>query len=81
MQGLLPSLLHGPHTKFLTLPHYFRLPSLRHYLIVRPDRRTVTHHERNVRGRLQTRILSEGMLEFDPPGISVQVESFFPKAG
>jgi Uma2 family endonuclease len=49
---------------------YFRLPSLRHYLIVRAEERTVIHHERRTDGELTTRIIRDGApVALDPPGI------------
>ena len=60
------------------LEDYFRLPSVRHYLIVRTDSGSVIHHERREDGGIVTQILREGMLELDPPGIAVAVASFFP---
>ena len=60
------------------LEDYFQLPSIRHYLIVRTDSRGVIHHERRDDGGIVTRMLREGMLELDPPGIAVAVVSFFP---
>jgi|SRR6185312_16505433 len=49
---------------------YFRLPSLRHYLIVRAEERTVIHHERRPDGELATRIIRDGgPVALDPPGI------------
>ena len=60
------------------LEDYFRLPSVRHYLIVRTDSRSVIHHERREDGAIVTRMLREGMLALDPPGIEVALASFFP---
>ena len=59
------------------LDDYFRLPSVRHYLIVRDEVRTAIHHERMDDGRIETRIVRSGTLAIDPPGIAVEVESFF----
>jgi Uma2 family endonuclease len=50
---------------------YFRLPSLRHYLIVRPADQAVVHHARNDDGTILTRIVRDGMLQLDPPGLSI----------
>lgn len=47
---------------------YFRLPSLRHYLIVRTDR-AIIHHERDAAGAIATRIIRDGTVALDPPGI------------
>jgi Uma2 family endonuclease len=49
---------------------YFRLPSLRHYLIVRAEERIVIHLERRADGELTTRIVRDGgPVALDPPGI------------
>ena len=55
---------------------YFHLPSVRHYLIVDPVRQAVIHH-RWVEGGIATTLLREGTLPLDPPGIEVNVSSFF----
>jgi Uma2 family endonuclease len=60
------------------LADYFRLPSLRHYLIVRTNTRSCIHHRRGEASAILTRIVRAGALELDPPGITVAVESFFP---
>ena len=60
------------------LEDYFRLPTVRHYLIVRTDSCSVIHHGKGGDGAIVTRILHGGPLELDPPGITVAVESFFP---
>jgi len=59
------------------LVDYFRLPSLRHYLVLDPDRRVVVHHERTG-SDIRTRILGEGRLRLDPPGIELDVADLFP---
>ena len=51
---------------------YFRLPSLRHYLIVRTRTRTVIHHARDEAGTITTRIIRDGTADLDPPGITVR---------
>jgi len=53
------------------LEDYFRLPSLRHYLIVRTENRTIGHHERGENGIIITRIVREGPILLDPPGITL----------
>jgi Uma2 family endonuclease len=47
----------------------FRLPSLRHYLIVRTEDVAVVHHERGEDGIILTRIVREGPILVGPPGI------------
>jgi Uma2 family endonuclease len=50
---------------------YFRLPSLHHYLIVRLRDRAIIHHARNPDGTILTRIIREGPIHLDPPGITI----------
>jgi Uma2 family endonuclease len=53
------------------LDDYFRLPSLVHYLIVKPNGRTVIHHRRETEGLISTRIIRNGPVRLDPPGIEL----------
>jgi Uma2 family endonuclease len=55
------------------LVEYFSVPSIRHYLVVVPERRAVLHHMRNEDGRLFTYIGRNGDIVLDPPGIKVPV--------
>ena len=55
------------------LASYFSLPSVHHYLIVDPERLPVIHHQRQADGTILTRLLSEGMLLFDPPGFEIAI--------
>ena len=59
------------------LGDYFRLPSVRHYLIVNTSRRSVVHHERVEDGGVRTRIAAGGLLALEPPGIVIDVAAFF----
>jgi len=59
------------------LAGYFRVPSVQHYLIVDPDRRLVIHHARGEADVIATRIVREGKLRLDPPGIDLQVQEIF----
>ena len=59
------------------LADYMTLPSLRHYLILDTARRTVIHHRREEIDRIETRILRDGALTLDPPGLAVEVSSLF----
>lgn len=59
------------------LDGYFRVPGLVHYLIVHAERRAVIHHRRGEDGAIATRILSDGPLVLDPPGIAVDVAEFY----
>ena len=62
------------------LAGYFSLPSVRHYLIVDPDKPLVIHHARGEGDAIATRILHAGTLHLDPPGIDVAMEDFYPPA-
>lgn len=53
------------------LADYFRIPSVRHYLIVRTDRRTIVRHSRSEDGRITTSIIADGVVTLDPPGITL----------
>jgi Uma2 family endonuclease len=56
----------------LKLADYFRIPSVRHYLIVATDIRTVIHHFRDESGAILTRIVRDGRLLLDPPGVTLE---------
>jgi Uma2 family endonuclease len=58
------------------LAGYFRVASVQHYLLVRPTRREVVHHRRNGDAIL-TRIVREGVIELDPPGISLALDEIY----
>jgi Uma2 family endonuclease len=58
------------------LADYFRLPSVRHYLLVRTRRREVVHHER-LGDRIETRIVNTGTIALDPPGLVVAMDDFY----
>jgi Uma2 family endonuclease len=51
------------------LADYFRIPGLRHYLIVRTDDRTIIHHNRAASGAISTSISRDTDILFQPPGI------------
>lgn len=59
------------------LADYARLPSLRHYLLVDIKTRAVVHHRIGEAAGIHTRILREGPLELDPPGIRLEVADLF----
>jgi Uma2 family endonuclease len=69
----------GARDSGVKLSDYFRLPSVHHYLIVRTDDRAIIHHARNADGTILTRIVHEGPLRLDPPGLTVT--GLFPAAG
>ena len=59
------------------LADYFRMASLRHYLIVRTDRPTVIHHRRGDADVIETRVVTAGALELDPPGITLELDRIY----
>ena len=59
------------------LTGYFLLPGLSHYVIVDPERRVLIHHKRGRGDVIETRVLSDGVLRLDPPGLEVAVADMF----
>jgi Uma2 family endonuclease len=53
------------------LDGYFRLSSLRHYLIVKTEDSAIIHHRRDEAGAIATRLVRDGRIELDPPGITI----------
>jgi Uma2 family endonuclease len=58
------------------LAGYFRLPSLKHYLIVDLGRQHVVHYRKQADGTVTVSAITEGEIVFDPPGIPVAAASF-----
>ena len=59
------------------LEGYFGLPSLRHYLVVDTVKRFVLHYCRSEEGAHAVRVLRDGILALDPPGIEIEVRDLF----
>jgi Uma2 family endonuclease len=59
------------------LDGYFSLASVAHYLILDPDRRVMIWHKRAQAGAIETRILRDGPIRLDPPGLEAEVVAFF----
>jgi Uma2 family endonuclease len=53
------------------LEAYFRIPSVRHYLIVKTENQAIIHHRRDDAGEIATHIVRDGVLRLDPPGLVV----------
>ncbi len=51
---------------------YFKLPSVRHYLVIDPETRAITHHMRAEDGMLSAITLGSGTVRLDPPGLAVE---------
>ena len=59
------------------LAGYFAVPSVLHYLIIDPDGPPVVHHRRQPAGTILTAIVPAGSIVLAPPGIVLDVASFF----
>jgi Uma2 family endonuclease len=56
---------------------YFGLPSVRHYLVIDPDRPLLIHHKRGTGETIETRIVNEPALRLDPPGLDLDLTEVF----
>ncbi len=63
------------------LAGYFHVPSVRHYLVIDPEKPLVVRHTRDTNGSIRTQIVSEGALALDPPGIEIAVAEVYREAG
>lgn len=59
------------------LADYFLVSSVQHYLILFADRVRAIHHRRSG-DRIETRVLADGAITFDPPGLTVPLAAFYP---
>jgi Uma2 family endonuclease len=59
------------------LADYFRVPSIRHYLIARTDRPTIIHHQHGDGDVIETRVVTDGALQLDPPGITLDLDRIY----
>jgi Uma2 family endonuclease len=59
------------------LADYFRLPSIAHYLIVDPEKPRIIHHARGAGETIVTRIVSNGSIKLDPPGLEIAVADVY----
>ncbi|MBC8050277.1 MAG: Uma2 family endonuclease [Chitinophagales bacterium] len=73
----------SPSTKrtdaLFKLPDYFLVPSIQHYLIIDPDKRLVVHFQRAEADKPETRIVREGALRLDPPGLTLEFDELLPE--
>ncbi|MGC1410095.1 MAG: Uma2 family endonuclease [Acetobacteraceae bacterium] len=67
----------GTRDRATKLRAYFRLPSVRHYLIIWPDEQRIVRHSRLPTGEVATQIFVSGKITLEPPGISMTVEEFY----
>jgi Uma2 family endonuclease len=61
----------------LKLAGYFRLPSVAHYLIVDPTQPVILHHARGTGDAILTRIVTDGRIVLDPPGLELTVSDIY----
>ena len=61
----------------LKLAGYFRLPSVAHYLIVDPTQPSIIHHARGSGDTILTRIVTDGTITLDPPGLELAVADIY----
>lgn len=59
------------------LEAYFTLPSLMHCMLIDPDRRVLILHSRGRGDVIETRILHDGSVRLDPPGLALEVGELF----
>jgi Uma2 family endonuclease len=76
VEVLSPSIGGGDLTRKLVA--YFRVPSVEHYLVFWADRPQVVHHRRRDDGQgVDTRMLTEGEIRLDPPGVSLTLAQVY----
>ena len=61
----------------LKLAGYFRLSSVAHYLIVDPTQPVVVHHSRGTGNIILTRVVTEGIILLDPPGLELALGDIY----
>jgi len=76
VEVLSPSTRDGDLTRKLVA--YFQVPSVRHYLVFQADRPQVVHHRRREDGQgVDTRMLTEGEIRLDPPGMVITLAEVY----
>jgi Uma2 family endonuclease len=61
----------------LKLAGYFRVPSVMHYLIFDPDQPLIIHHARTTGDSILTRVVREGAITLDPPGLVLSLTEIY----
>jgi Uma2 family endonuclease len=61
----------------IKLAGYFRLQSIAHYLIVDPTEPMIVHHSRGRGDDILTRVVTEGIITLDPPGLELAVADIY----
>lgn len=60
------------------LEGYFKLETVRHYLIVDPVGRSLVHHSRAEDGKISTTLVNAGDVQLDALGVTVPIAALFP---
>jgi Uma2 family endonuclease len=61
----------------LKLRDYFRVPSLRHYLILWPDTPRIVRHSRLANADVVTEVVTSGEIVLDLPGLTLAFNDFY----
>jgi Uma2 family endonuclease len=61
----------------IKLAGYARVPSILHYLIVDPAQPMVIHHARQSGDAFMTRVVREGTIALDPPGMEIAIADIY----
>jgi Uma2 family endonuclease len=71
----------SPSTKHIDnsakLAGYFKVPSIAHYLIVDPTQPLIIHHARGTGDPILTRVVREGTIALDPPGLTLALADVY----
>ena len=59
---------------------YFKIASVRHYLMVDPVAKLVVHHARQDDATILTRIVADGTIDLTPPGLALDLADVFPSS-
>jgi Uma2 family endonuclease len=59
------------------LEGYFKLPAVRHYLIVDPEARAIVHHARSATGDISTAVVTDGEIVLDALSARLPVAGCF----
>lgn len=61
----------------IKLAGYFRLPSVAHYLIVDAGEPSILHYSRGADREIRTRVVTEGVIRLDPPGLQIALADIY----
>jgi Uma2 family endonuclease len=59
------------------LDEYFSVPSVEHYLIIRPEKKLIVHHARAHDGTVRTAFVTGPSLLLQPPGLTLDLAPVF----